>query len=84
MLLYGDLYRNYQRTGEVSYFRYAPMMVYDLKRNWEKDRASPAYDEILDWVQGLAVPNNPDMAMMRFIAQYALYGIRSKGGGEDG
>ncbi len=84
MLQYSELFRKYQRTGKTSYFRYAPMMVHDLKRNWQKQDRSEDYEDLLDWVSGLAAPDNPEMAVLRFIAQYALYGIRGVPGGGNG
>jgi CRISPR-associated protein Csm1 len=84
LLHYADLYRRYQLTGNTSHFMYAPLMVYDLKRNWKKVSVCEAYEEMVQWVQALSAPKHPDMALLRFIAQYALYGMRDGSGGEHG
>jgi len=84
LLHYADLYRRYQVTGNTSHFMYAPLMVYDLKRNWKKTTEWEDYEEMVQWVQALSVPKNPDMALLRFIAEYALYGMRGGSGGEYG
>ncbi|MEI8183518.1 MAG: type III-A CRISPR-associated protein Cas10/Csm1 [Desulfomonile sp.] len=84
LLHYSDLYRQYQVTGNTNHFMYGPLMVYDLKRNWKKASQWEAYGEFMYWVQALSVPKNPDMALLRFITEYALYGMRGNSGGENG
>jgi len=84
LMHYSELYRRFQKTGDTKYFWYAPLMVYDLKRNWKKEGESEEYEEVVDWVQSLTVPRSPEMALLRFITEYALYGIRGKSGGDNG
>lgn len=73
LLTCANLYQEWQRTGDVLCYRYAPMLVYDLRRNWGK-----APSEAQEWARGLTVPNSPDMPLLRFICEYALYGARSE------
>jgi len=71
LLAYAQLFQHWQRTGDVLGFRYAPMLVYDVKRNW---RDAPA--DALEWVQTLTLPDGADMPVLRFVCEYALYGVR--------
>lgn len=84
LLYYSELYRNFQKTGQTSFFSYAPKLVYDINRNWHKKGASKEYERLLEWVEELSTPGNDQMAALRFITQYALYGIRSRSGGDYG
>jgi CRISPR-associated protein Csm1 len=69
-----DLYREFQRTRDTRYFRYAPALVYDLKRNWKED--TEAARTAKEWAAGLTTPESEDMKALRFICEYALYGVR--------
>lgn len=73
LLGYANLYQEWQRTGDVLNFRFAPLLAYDIRRNW-KD----APPEALSWVQVLAMPNSTDMPLLRLICEYALNGARSE------
>lgn len=74
LLTYGRMFQEWQRTGDVLYFRYAPMLVYDLRRNW-----GHAPREALEWARGLTVRESSDIPALRFVSEYALYGARSTG-----
>jgi len=78
LLSYAHLFQQWQRTGDVMCFRYAPMLVYDLKRNW---RQAPT--EAKQWTRTLTLRNSEDMPVLRFICEYALYGARSRAEGND-
>jgi len=71
LLTCAGLFQQWQRTGDVLCFRYAPMLVYDLNRNWQK--APPA---ARDWAKGLTLRDSRDMPYLRFVCEYALYGAR--------
>jgi hypothetical protein len=75
LFFYAGLYQRWQRSGDVMNFRYAPLLAYDIRRNWSK-----APPEALDWVRPLAMPDSPDMPLLRFISEYALNGARQEGG----
>jgi len=75
LFFYAGLYQRWQRSGDVMNFRYAPFLAYDIRRNWSK-----APPEALDWVRPLAMPDSPDMPLLRFISEYALNGARQEGG----
>lgn len=74
---YANLFQQWQRTGDVLNFRFAPLLAYDIRRNWKE---APA--EALAWVQALAMPNSADMPLLRLICEYALNGARNEEGGE--
>ncbi|MCX7600109.1 MAG: type III-A CRISPR-associated protein Cas10/Csm1 [Armatimonadetes bacterium] len=78
LLHYASLFQQWQRTGDVLNFRFAPLLAYDIRRNWKE-----APGEALSWVQALAMPNSADMPLLRLICEYALNGARSDRGGED-
>lgn len=79
LLGYANLYRQFQRTRKTEHLAYAPMLAYDLRRNWgektDEQRAAK------DWAARLATPDSEDMKTLRFICEYALYGVR--GGAKD-
>lgn len=80
LLWYANLYREFQRTRETQHLAYAPTLVYDLKRNWgERTGEERAAKE---WAARLATPESEDMKTLRFICEYALYGVRG-GTGEN-
>ncbi|MCL4215588.1 MAG: type III-A CRISPR-associated protein Cas10/Csm1 [Candidatus Hydrogenedentes bacterium] len=73
-----NLYREFQRTRDTRHFAYAPMLAYDLRRNWKEEtdaeRAAKA------WAAALATPDSEDMQVLRFICEYALYSVRGDAG----
>lgn len=79
LLSYARMFQTWQRTGDVMCFRYAPMLVYDLKRNW-----GDAPGEAMEWASRLTLRHSEDMPVLRFVCEYALYGARSKDEGNDG
>lgn len=78
LLGYARLHQQYQHTGDAQYLRYAPTLVYDIRRNW--DKAPP---EALEWVRCLTVPQSEEMPLLRFVCEYALNGIRGSDEGKD-
>ena len=68
------MYREYQKTGKTIYFRYAPMLMYDLKRNWDEKTVSEK--EAKSWAYDLAKPNSDEMKGLYFICQYVTRAIR--------
>lgn len=77
LLQYSRMYQDWQRTGDVRNFQYAPMLVYDIRRNW-KD----APPEALDWVRELTVRDSVGMPALRFISEYALHATGTSGEGK--
>jgi len=78
LLSYADLYQEWQRTGDMRAFRYAPLLVYDLKRNWAN-----APPEALEWARELTLRDSAKMPALRFICEYALYGARGAADGSE-
>ncbi|NPV46796.1 MAG: type III-A CRISPR-associated protein Cas10/Csm1 [Armatimonadetes bacterium] len=78
LLGYARLYQQYQATCDAQYLRYAPLLVYDIRRNW--DKAPP---EALEWARELSVPDSQEMPYLRFVCEYALNGIRGDNEGRD-
>jgi len=72
LLSYAHLFQEWQRTGDVLCLRYAPMLVYDLNRNWQH---APA--EARQWAGRLSLRDSEDMPILRFACEYALNGVRS-------
>lgn len=72
LLMYANLYQEAQRTGNILCYRYAPMLVYDLRRNWEQKAPNAA----IEWAQQLALRDSPNIPLLRFVCEYALYGAR--------
>lgn len=71
-----ELHRMYQRTRDTDHLRYVPMLVYDLKRNWKE--STPALQAAKEWAAALVTPESRDIAALRFICEYALYGARGR------
>jgi len=68
-------YRAFQRTRDTRHLAYAPMLVYDLRRNWKEE--TEAQREAKLWAARLAsAPDAPGLPRLRFVAEYALYGAR--------
>lgn len=78
LLLYAAWYQHWQRTGDVMGFRYAPMLAYDIRRNW---RSAP--EQAAEWARGLTVRDSADMPALRFICEYALSGARTRSGDDE-
>lgn len=71
LLTCAELYQEWQRTGDVLCCRYAPMLVYDIRRNWTK-----APPEALEWAKGLTLQGSKEMPTLRCVCDYALYAAR--------
>ena len=82
-------YRGFQQTRDTGYLDYVPMMVYDLRRNWTERKDSDeeqkkAMREAKAWAAGLvAAPDASGMGRLRFVTEFALYGIRPSGGSRE-
>ncbi len=75
LLRYSGMYREFQRTGRTPHLRYAPLLAYDLRRNWPE--RTPAQRRAREWAAALAAPDSEQMKALHFICQYALNGIRT-------
>jgi len=73
LLKYADMRENFNRTGDTRFFRYVPLLHYDLARNWENKKNNPRLNEAREWAFNLGDPENDLIHRMRFIIQYALY-----------
>jgi len=78
LLRYSEMFRSFQRTGDTRYFRYVPLLAYDLRRNWSSGTIDEKMGEALDWAQRLLVPESPEMSQLRFVCEYALNIAREK------
>lgn len=77
-------YRAFQRTRDTRFLDYVPILIYDLRRNWKED--SEHQRAAKRWAAGLAAaPDTPGMRRLRFVTEYALYGVRKpqRAGRED-
>ena len=85
LLRYAEMHRLLEKKGETIYLRYVPQLIYDLKRNWKGGREDDTQNEkeALQWAASLTNPAGDSIRQLHFICQYALYGIRGKGGKDD-
>ncbi len=77
---YGEMFRNFQRTGDTRHLRYISLLTYDLRRNWESGESGEEERMALEWAQRLLIPESEEMAGLRFACEYALNAIREKEG----
>jgi len=77
LLRYAWMYQHWQRTGDVMGFQYAPLLVYDLKRNWGN-----APEEAREWARSLTLVDSTEMPALRFISEYALQAARGEREGD--
>jgi len=80
LLKYAEMHREFERTGDTRNFRYVYLLSYDLRRNWAAGIDEEESRKALEWAHQLLVPENPEMARLRFICEYALNSIRGKEG----
>jgi hypothetical protein len=71
LLTCAELYQEWQRTGDVLCCRYAPMLVYDIRRNW-----TGAPSEACEWAKSLTLQGSKGMPTLRCVCDYALYAAR--------
>jgi len=81
LLKYARMYREFQRTGDTRQFEYAPLLAYDISRNWQGIGA--AFQEARVWAAGLGTPGSEEMEMLFFTCQYALLSARLQGEEDD-
>ncbi len=81
LMFYNSLHRRYYETGDTRYFRYAPLLVRDVRRNWKPGRTEEERDEkerAAEWAASLAAtPEAEEMKSLRFVCEYALNAMRS-------
>jgi CRISPR-associated protein Csm1 len=80
LLKYAEMHREFIRTGDTRNFRYVYLLSYDLRRNWAANLDGEEGRKALEWAHELLVPENPEIAKMRFICECALNSIRGKEG----
>jgi len=78
LLKYAEMHREFIRTGDTRNFRYVYLLSYDLRRNWAANLDGEEGWKALEWAHQLLVPENPEMAKLRFICEYALNSAREK------
>jgi hypothetical protein len=76
LLRFSRMQRKFIETRKTRYLEYAPLLVRDIRRNWEK--GEPA-----NWAMTLTDQNAQGMARLQFVCEYALNGIRNKEKGEE-
>ncbi|MCR4318155.1 MAG: type III-A CRISPR-associated protein Cas10/Csm1 [Planctomycetes bacterium] len=91
LLGYSEMYRDYMRTGDNLYFRFVPLVSYDIKRNYEprkEEELSDSEKNARDFVRGLISVRSedenrlefPNMSLLHFVASYAINRARNGGG----
>lgn len=80
LMRYGEMYRRYQRTGHTRHLQYAPLLVRDLRRNWDEDTEQQR--EAKKWASSLATPDSREMKALGFLCHYALNATREHNGEE--
>jgi CRISPR-associated protein Csm1 len=78
LLWFAEMARKFQRTRQTRYLEYLPLLVRELRRNWGEQTESQR--EARQWAAGLTLPSPEAMRPIRFVCEYALYGIRGKQG----
>lgn len=78
LLACARLYQEWQLTEDVMCFRYAPMLVYDINRNWRE-----APDQALQWAKELSLRDSREIPSLRFVCEYALYAARGASSEEE-
>lgn len=74
LLHFAEMAREYQRTGDTGYLQYAPLLVRELRRNWQGANQREAHQ----WAAQLTVIESETMKSARFVCEYALYGNRTQ------
>jgi CRISPR-associated protein Csm1 len=74
LLHFAEMAREYQRTHDTNYLQYAPLLVRELRRNWQGANQREAHE----WAAQLTVIESETMKSARFICDYALYGNRTQ------
>lgn len=78
LLRYGEMFRDFQRSGDTRHLRYIYLLSYDLRRNWGEGESDDEQREALEWAQKLIIPETEEMAGLRFVCEYALNAVREK------
>lgn len=74
LLHFAEMAREYQHTHDTNYLQYAPLLVRELRRNWQGANQR----EAREWAAQLTVIESETMKSARFICEYALYGNRTQ------
>lgn len=75
---YGEMFRDFQRSGDTRHLRYISLLTYDLRRNWGSGESDEDERKALEWAQRLLIPRGEEMAGLRFVCEYALNAVREK------
>lgn len=67
-----SLHKTYKRTRNIWYLRYVPMLVWDLKRNWEQR------SEAFIWAHAFSNPESERANDMGIVTRYALLAMRKQ------
>jgi CRISPR-associated protein Csm1 len=78
LLRYGEMFREFQRSGDTRHLRYIYLLTYDLRRNWGTGESDDDERKALEWAQRLLIPGDGEMAGLRFVCEYALNAVREK------
>jgi CRISPR-associated protein Csm1 len=73
LLHFAEMAREYQHTHDTNYLQYAPLLVRELRRNWQAANQR----EAREWAAQLTVIESETMKSARFVCEYALYGNRT-------
>ena len=75
---YGEMFRDFQRSGDTRHLKYISLLTYDLRRNWGSGGSDEEERKALEWAQRLLIPESEEMAGLRFVCEYALNAVREK------
>lgn len=76
LLHYAEMYRPFQTTRQVEYLEYAPLLAYDLRRNWKTLLGDTELKKWYLWAHSLIQPGAKDMPAVTFVCTHALYMAR--------
>jgi CRISPR-associated protein Csm1 len=71
---YGEVLQEFRQTGNTNHLWVVPQLIYDLTRNW--GNRSPEEREAKQWAHQFTNPEHPDIGLLKFISQYAIYKCR--------
>jgi CRISPR-associated protein Csm1 len=77
LLDYGHKYAMFQLTGVTEYLEYAPLLVRDIRRNWNWARPTAEQREARAWARGLGTElDGQGIRSLKFVCQYAVKATR--------